>query len=172
MQFTPQNCLKTGWRLAEVHWRCALLCYANKKRLVTFLFWIATKTNYMSKCMDFQKKLINTFTTSNSNLKFKENNENDMAALVFWPVFYSSQIHPTSDFDGAAITSPIFSMLKPGWRLAENWLKTSWRPAEPILRPAEDWQRNSWISSDFYTHYHLQVQANPKKIVQKNRCYF
>ena len=21
-------------------------------------------------------------------------------------------------------------------------------------------------------HYHLQVQANPKKIAQKNRCYF
>jgi hypothetical protein len=46
--------------------------------------------------------LINTITASNFYLKFKENNENDMAAQVFWTVFYSSQISPTADFDGAA----------------------------------------------------------------------
>ena len=53
-------------------------------------------------------------TTNNLYLKFKENNENDMAAQVFWAVFYSSrwpsQIGPTADFDGAAITPHIFSM--------------------------------------------------------------
>ena len=32
-------------------------------------------------------KLIDTITTSNFYLKFKENNENDMAAQVFWAVF-------------------------------------------------------------------------------------
>ena len=75
------------------------------KKLVIFLFRTATKTNYISKCLDFQKKLIDTITTSN---------ENDMAAQVFWAVFYSSrrlsQIGPTADFDGAAILPPIFSM--------------------------------------------------------------
>ena len=59
--------------------------------MVTFLFWTATKTNYISKCSNFQKKLIDTITTSNFYLKFQENNENDMAAQVFWAVFYSSQ---------------------------------------------------------------------------------
>ena len=41
--------------------------------------------------------------------KFKENNENDIAAHTFWAVFYSS---PTADFDGAAIPPPIFFMIK------------------------------------------------------------
>ena len=70
---------------------CASLCTATNNKFVTFLFWTATKTNYTSKCWDFQKKLIDTITTSNFYLKFKENNENDMAAQVFWAVFYSSQ---------------------------------------------------------------------------------
>ena len=30
---------------------------------------------------------------------------------------------------------------------------------------------NYWKFSEV-THYHLQVQPNPKKIVQKNQCYF
>ena len=65
------------------------------------------------------KKKIDTITTSNLYLKFKESNENDMAAQVFWAVFYSSwqlsQIGSTTDFNGAAILPPIFSMerLKP-----------------------------------------------------------
>ena len=49
-------------------------------------------------------------------MKFKENNENDMAAHAFWTVFYfshrPSQIGPKADFDGAAIQPPIFSMIK------------------------------------------------------------
>ena len=72
-------------------------------------------TNYTSKCSDFQKELIDTITTSNLYLKLKENNENDMAAHVFWAVFYSSrqpsQIGPTAENDDAAITPPpIFFM--------------------------------------------------------------
>ena len=51
---------------------------------------IQLQTNYTSKCLDFQKKLIDTITTSNFYFKFKENNEDDMAAQVFWAVFYSS----------------------------------------------------------------------------------
>ena len=93
---------------------CTLLCTATNKKLVTFLFWTTTKTNYISKCSDFQKKLIDTITTSNFYSKFKEHNENDMAAQVFWAVYYSSrlpsQIGPTADFDGAAIPPSIFSM--------------------------------------------------------------
>jgi hypothetical protein len=58
--------------------------------------------------------LIDTIITSNFFIKFKENNENDMAAQVFWAVFYSSQrqsqIGPTADFDRAAIPPTIFSM--------------------------------------------------------------
>ena len=40
---------------------------------------------YTSKCLDFQKKLIDTIsiTTSNFYLKFKENNENDMTFCYF-----------------------------------------------------------------------------------------
>ena len=65
--------------------------------------------------MDFQKKLIDTITTTNLYLKFKENNEKDRAAQVFWAVFHSSrqpnQIRPIADFDDAAIPPPIFSMI-------------------------------------------------------------
>ena len=47
-------------------------------------------------------------------LRFKEYNENDMAAYHFWAVFCSSQwpmqINPTADFNGAAIPPPIISM--------------------------------------------------------------
>ena len=96
----------------------------SNKKMVTFLFWTATKTNYISKCSDFQKKLIDTITTSNFYL-FKENNENDLAAQVFWAVFYSSrrpsQIGPTADFDGAAIPPPIFSMVN-FKSIIRNWL--------------------------------------------------
>ena len=90
---------------------CASLCTATNKKLTTFF----TKTNYISKCLDFQKELIDTITTSNFYLKLKETNENDMSAQVFWAVFYSSQrpsqISPTADFDDAAIPAPIFSMV-------------------------------------------------------------
>ena len=94
--------------------------------MVTFLFWTATKTNYTSKCSNFQKKLIDT--TDNFYLKFKENNVNDMAAQIFWAVFYSSRlqskIDPTTDFDGAAILplyfpwfSPIVIHIEKKWHL-------------------------------------------------------
>ena len=69
---------------------------------------------YVLPCLDFQKKLINTITTTNFYLKVKENNENDIAAQVFLGCFYSSrlpsQIGPTADFEDAAIPPPIFSM--------------------------------------------------------------
>ena len=38
--------------------------------------------------LGFQKKMIDTITTNNFYLNLKENNENDMAAQVFWTVFY------------------------------------------------------------------------------------
>ena len=60
--------------------------------------------------------MIETIPTSIFYLEFKENNENDMAAQVFWAVFYSSrrpsQISPTADFDDAAIPPTIFSMME------------------------------------------------------------
>ena len=59
--------------------------------------------------LEFSKEM-DTITTSTFYLKFKENN---MAAQVFWAVFYSSrqssQISQTADFDGAAIQPAIFS---------------------------------------------------------------
>ena len=65
------------------------------------------KANYKSKRSDFLEKLIDAITTSNFYLKFKENNENDMAANVFWTVFCSSrqlsQIDPTAENDVAVI---------------------------------------------------------------------
>ena len=67
--------------------RCTLLCTATDKKFVPSLFWTATKTNYTSKCSDFQKKVIDTISTS--NLYFKENNENEIAAQVFLGVFFS-----------------------------------------------------------------------------------
>ena len=79
---TWKNCYS-----AQTDRRCASLRTATNKKLATFSFWTATKTNYASKCLDFQKKFIDTVTTSNFYLKFKENNENDMAAQVFWAVF-------------------------------------------------------------------------------------
>ena len=64
----------------------------------------------------FKKKLIDSITTTNCYLKFKENNKNAIAAHAFWAVFCSSQqprqIGPTADFKGAAIPPPIFSMEK------------------------------------------------------------
>ena len=68
--------------------RYASLCTTtNKKKLATFLFLTAKKTNYISKCLEFPKKLIDTIATSIFYLKCKENNENDMAAQVFWLFF-------------------------------------------------------------------------------------
>jgi hypothetical protein len=37
--------------------------------------------------LDYQKKFVDTITITIFYLKFKENNENDMAAQVFWAVF-------------------------------------------------------------------------------------
>ena len=94
----------------------SLYCHGFPPIFFWFKVWSdsATQTNYTSKYSNFQKKLIDTITTSNFYLKFKENNENDMAAQVFWAVFYSSrrpsQIGPTADFDSAAIPPTIFSM--------------------------------------------------------------
>ena len=34
------------------------------------------------------------------------------------------------------------------------------------------WIAFAQVSCFYLEHYHLQVQANPKKIVQKTRCYF
>ena len=73
---------------------------------------------YISKCLDFQKKLIDTITTCNFNLKFKENN--DMAAQVFYSSQRPSQIRP-DDFDSDVIPPPIFSMT---W--LEAYLKILW----------------------------------------------
>ena len=92
--------------------RMALLC--TNKKLVTFLFWTPKKANYVSKWSDFQEKLIDSWHHYHQQFlsKFKENNENDIAAHAFWTVFYSSwrpsQISPTADFNGAAIPPPIF----------------------------------------------------------------
>jgi hypothetical protein len=89
-----------------------LLCTATNKKLVTFLFEQLQRQD-KSKCLNFQKKLIDTITTINFYL-FKENNGNDMAAQVFLAFLHSSQqpskIGPTADFDGAAIPPPIISM--------------------------------------------------------------
>ena len=110
IEFILQPYLITNQVIPQTDPRCACYVLPPIKKLVTFLFWTAEKTNYISKCLDFQKKLIDIITTSNFYLKFKENNENDMAAQVFWAVFYSSwrpsQIGPTADFDGAAIPPP------------------------------------------------------------------
>ena len=62
-----------------------------------------------------KRKLIETITTSTFYLKYKDNNENDMAAHVFWAVFcfsqQPSQIGPTAENDSPAIPPPIFFML-------------------------------------------------------------
>ena len=53
---------------------------------------------------------MNGKTTSVFYLKFKENNENDMAAHAFWAVFCSSQrpsqIGPTAEKGGAVFPPP------------------------------------------------------------------
>ena len=48
-----------------------------------FLFCTATQTNHTSECLNFQKKLIDTITTCNFYLEFKENNKNDMTFCYF-----------------------------------------------------------------------------------------
>ena len=89
-----------------------MICHRLKN--VDLFVLKTTKTNYVSKRLYFQKKLIDTITTSNFYLKFKEHNENDIDAQVFWAaISYSSQrpsqIDPTAHFDSAGITPPIFS---------------------------------------------------------------
>ena len=68
---------------------------------------------FCSEQLRFSKE-IDWCSTSNFYLKITENNENDIAAQVFWAVFYSSQrpsqLGPTAYFYGAAIPPPIFSM--------------------------------------------------------------
>ena len=73
-------------------------------------------TNYISKCLDYQKKLIDTITTSNFYLKFKENNENYMAAQVFFwlsfiPAVGQAKSAQQMNFDGAVIPTLIFSIV-------------------------------------------------------------
>ena len=78
--------------------------------MVTFLLQLQRRILHITKFSDFQKKLIDTITTSSFFFK-KENNENDIAAKVFWAVFLVQvQICPTADFDRAAIPPLIFSM--------------------------------------------------------------
>ena len=82
-------------RARTYHWWASLCTIINKK-LVNLLFWTDTKTNYTSRCSDFQKKLIDTITTSNFYLKFKENNENDMSVCYFscfGPVLFSAHVY-------------------------------------------------------------------------------
>ena len=47
------------WNHSWTDRRCASLCSATNKKLVTFLFWTATKTNYISKCwmLRFSKEI-------------------------------------------------------------------------------------------------------------------
>ena len=61
--------------LTRTDLRMASLCTAINKKLVTFLFWIPTKANYVSK---WSEQFLSNF---------KENNGNDMAAHGFWAVF-------------------------------------------------------------------------------------
>ena len=55
---------------------------SNMFLVVSMISFSYTDKLYI-KMIRFQKKLIDTITTSNFYLKFKENNENDMAAQVF-----------------------------------------------------------------------------------------
>ena len=68
--------------------RCVLLCTATNENLVTFLFTTATNTNHISKCLDFLKTFIDTITTSNFYLEYKENNENATWLHKFLGLFF------------------------------------------------------------------------------------
>ena len=84
---------RMDWFWPGMDHRCATVCTTTNKKSATFLFWTVTKTNYVSKCSDFQKKLIDTITTRNLYLKSKENNENGMAAQVIW----AALLQPTAE---------------------------------------------------------------------------
>ena len=73
---------------------CALLCTATNKKLVTFLFWTATKTNYTSKCSDFQKKLIDTITTSNFYLNSKKTMKMTWLHIFLWVFLFQPTAKP------------------------------------------------------------------------------
>ena len=88
-----------------------VLCYV----LPQIKNWWPFCSEQLQKQIMHKNKLIDTSTTINLYLKFKENNENDMAAQVFWTVFHSSrrpsQSGPTVYFNGPAIPPPTFSMV-------------------------------------------------------------
>ena len=96
---------------------------ATNKKLVTFLFWTPTKTNYLSQCSNFHKNLIDTITSNNFYLKFKENNENYMAAQIFGLFFITA--------DGRA-------------KLAQQQFSTM-LPFHPLYFPWFELVLNEWI---------------------------
>ena len=98
---------------------CASLCIATNKKMVTFLFWTATKTNYKSKCSDFQKKLIDTITTSNFYLKLKKTMK-----MTWLHKFFGLFFNPA---DGRAKSvQQLISTVLPFHPLYFPWFASSW----------------------------------------------
>ena len=59
--------------------------YGHSFPPIFFWWWVRSdsQAKYISKCSDFQSRLIETITTSNFYLNIKENNENDMTFCYF-----------------------------------------------------------------------------------------
>ena len=64
--------------------------YCHQYKIGDIFVLNSYKDKLYIKMLKFSKEIDNTITTSNFYLKYKETNVNDMAAQVFWAVFYSS----------------------------------------------------------------------------------
>ena len=73
--------------LSRTDRRCASLCTATNKKLVTFLFSTATKINYISKCLEFiyHHKFTITTSTFDERKQWKWHDICCLGRYCFWP---------------------------------------------------------------------------------------
>ena len=93
--------------------------------------------------------------------------------LNFWPPLFSKIMLNFWRLIWKSVKSQI---KKKYFSITNFWVKiySSW----PLSLKLHHWSKlkdmlvNIEVKISNHLHYHLEVQANPKKIVPKNRCYF
>ena len=140
-----------GWR---VKW------YINHNGVKSFLkaycYLHAPKGGLISEFFSISKKC-----TKSLSWAPKEN----MLRIVIWHIFFGN-IVTFWDQITSTFSPDIFSILI-------IWIFWSGKKHSMLRMDFNPLCKNIPVgSSIFETHYHLQVEANSKKIAQKNRCYF
>ena len=106
-------------------------CYVLPPKKIGDLFVL---NSYKDKSYIEINWLIDTITTSNFYKKFKENNENDMAAQVFWAFFFPANF----------------------WAKSAQQLILTVLPFHPLYFP---WKNNSIIDRSHCTYSHRHAHT-------------